>query len=163
MPENYETESERVFAGICQGLGYPCSKLPTDANRQTPDFRVLAGERVIFAEVKQFDENEEHLRIEGILKEEGGHVAPVDFNHDGGLSRKVNRQAAQLRAKSEENFPTLSVIYSRRVLGPTDYQVHQTLSGSQFTIPPKISAVLLVRNENLIGATPVYEVFTRGC
>jgi hypothetical protein len=150
-------DGERVFDDLCTRLGYAITKIPENPKLKTPDFMVIANAHTVFAEVKQFDENEEVQRIGEELERDGVHVGPVDFSHDGGLARKLGRQAQQLKDACEGGSATLGVIYSNRLLGSTDYQVGSALRTA--TIPEEISAVLRVRNERLQGATSEYELF----
>jgi hypothetical protein len=146
-----------VFDDLCTRLGYAITKIPENPKLKTPDFKVTANGHTVFAEVKQFDENEQVRRIGEELARDGVHVDRVDFKHDGGLARMLGKQAQQLKGACEGGTATLGVIYSNRFLGPTDYQVGNALRTA--TISEEISAVLRVRNEGLQGATAEYELF----
>jgi hypothetical protein len=155
----YTTDSERVFAGICHTKGYGVEKIPESPLAKRPDFKIESGDVVVIVEVKQFEINEVGRAIEIKLDQEGFHVGDVDFNHDGGLSRKLGQQAAQLHAASQDGFPTLGVIYSNRIFGPTDYQVQHALERGTVAVAAQISAVLYVRNEAIRGDTPPFVLY----
>jgi len=159
MKACYVTDSERVFADLCRAKGYGVEKVPEEPTCKTPDFKVETAIGVILVEVKQFEINELGCAIEIELEQTGMHVGDVDFNHDGGLGRKLGQQAAQLRGASQAGFPTLGVIYSNRVLGPTDYQVQYALERGTVSIAAHISAVLYVRNEGVRGETPPFTLY----
>lgn len=159
MNNDNATDSERVFADFCHAKGYGVEKIPENPLKKTPDFKVTSGSVAVIVEVKQFDVNANGQAIEIELNQGGGHVRDVDFNHDGGLGRKLGQQAAELSAASEGGFPTLGVIYSNRVLGPTDYQVQRALESGEATIDAQISAVLYIRNEAIQGETPPFVLY----
>jgi hypothetical protein len=153
------TDSERVFADLCRAKGYGVEKIPESPSEKRPDFKIKTGGVFILVEVKQFEVNEVGRAIEIELDQAGVHVGDVDFNHDGGLGRKLGQQAAQLQAASQDGFPTLGVIYSNRVLGPTDYQVQHALERGTVAVAAQISAVLYVRNEAIRGETPPFVLY----
>ena len=151
MNNCYDTDSERVFAELCRSKGYVVEKIPEDPPHKTPDFKIRTGGIIIMAEVKQFDLNDVGRAIENAVRQGEVHVGAVDFDHDGGLCRKLGKQAAQLLATSGAGIPTLGVISSNRIFGQTDYQVEHALEKGTVVLPAEISAVLHERNENLQG------------
>lgn len=159
MNGDFATDSERVFADLCRSRGYEIAKIPENPPHLTPDFEVRTGATIIVAEVKQFDMNDQANAIQKELIRDAVHVGQVDLNHSGGLGRKIAQQAAQLRAASAEGLPTLGVIYSNRVIGPTDYQVQHALDEGTIAFPSELSAILYVRNENLVGDTPPHTLY----
>lgn len=159
MNDDYATDSERVFADLCRSQGYSIEKIPEEGNKQTPDFKVTVGAVIVMAEVKQFDQNDQGQAIEDAVGQGEFHISNVDFEHDGGLGRKLGKQAAQLRAAAEAGLPTLGVIYSNRPFGPTDYQVGHALKNGSIYVAAEISAVLHVRNEHINGDTPAHELY----
>ena len=49
MNGDYANDSERVFAGLCRAQGYGIEKIPEDATKQTPDFKVISGAVIVMA------------------------------------------------------------------------------------------------------------------
>ena len=155
MTKELPTKGEQAFANLCSQLGYEAIKIERSPGQsKTPDFEVTANGLRVVAEVKDFDVNHEGREIEEKLRTERMHIDEVDFSFDGGLERKLKKQAKQLAGESNRGTATIAVIYSNRILGPTDHQVRHSLD--RVSIPQEISAVVVIRNEDLQGMSPLW-------
>jgi hypothetical protein len=151
------TNGEQAFANLCSHFGYEAIKIQRlPGQSKTPDFEVTAHGLSVAAEVKDFDTNPVALAIEEKLLTESFYVGEVDFSFDGGLKRKLFKQREQLLEASNRGIATIAVLYSNRFLGPTDHQIRHALY--EISIPEEISAVLMLRNENVQGMTPPWEL-----
>ncbi|NUP96216.1 MAG: hypothetical protein HUU28_08645 [Planctomycetaceae bacterium] len=122
------TVSEGIFEGLCRSVGIACDRVD-EAGTQTPHFEIKSSGHRIFAEVKQFDPNEEEAESKQRLDAGGFGGSGIT---PGNLIRKaMYRAAPQLRALPTGAFPAMLVVYNtnRSRLHTDPYAVVTAMQG----------------------------------
>lgn len=114
MKTKQKTVSETLFEELCNHQGVACTRLQELLNAQQPDYEVRPSGRLVVAEVKQIDPNEEDKAFHKAL--ECGEVASRTRNPDH-MAERVRSQIDSSRPQIRQyladhpNTPAILVLY----------------------------------------------------
>ncbi len=123
------TASEQLFQRVFDSLGIQWRRVAEGA-AQTPDYCIEIGGTVVFAEVKQLDENAADKQArEDMLRHGSAAIFPQS---DKRIREKINRANSQLKRLTNEQYPGILVLYSNTFAGDYDVQdLHDAMFGSE--------------------------------
>ena len=134
----FDTQSEELFAAICDRHGYEVTKLPTRSaeQRRTADFSVETPQGRLLAEVEELTPNDDDLRQIKEMKETG--VTSGGGTIGARARRAVRHAALQLRDHCDEKVPMIAVLYDNvrtsdgRVAYPMYYSEHYHIDTAMY-------------------------------
>lgn len=101
--------SEQLFEQFLTASGLRWKRI-LETTHQTPDYEVELCDRVVFAEVKEVEENDAEGKAIASLREKG--TAVLDGSPGARIRSKILKGAKQLRARSGSFTPTMVVLYN---------------------------------------------------
>ena len=127
----FDTQSERLFAAVCNRHGYAVEKLATRSERalRTADFCVKTPHGRFLAEVEELTPNAEDLRQ---IREMKNHGATSGGGKIGSRAREAIRHAAhQLKDHRNEGVALIVVLYDhvRTTDGRVAYPMYYVEAG----------------------------------
>ena len=128
-----KTVSEKFFEEFCRDNEIPIERVEASdkPDERRPDYTIRSAEEEIIVEVKQFDPNEQDLRIERQLNERG--YGEAFGGEPGARARlKIQSGARQLKARGGGLKPTMLVLYDNVPFGSraTDpYEIKTAMYG----------------------------------
>jgi len=159
----FNTCSESCFYQICESLGYEAEKIER-AQQKTPDFSVICNGIEIIAEVKELSANPNSKELSKKIQKNRSYTCELDTKYNKHINKMLKKAKKQLSKVCDDGTPTLSVIYTtmKRRITPDDFQIDAVLRHAvlrkgevsisskkdEFSIPPEISAIMVMKNPN---------------
>jgi hypothetical protein len=110
------TESESLFEQYCGQHGIKIRRITDTGTEALPDYELLDLSPSLIIEIKQFNPNNEEMKLARQLEERGWTDAHDVYGSKPGLRtrKKIDRAIGQLRPYAERGHPTLLVLYDNR-------------------------------------------------